>query len=100
MTAKTIRNIHSILWCLRDGEALEIDSMEPCSVCSPTGCYATPAVRHYTSRTIAKVIEEDHQAHPVLALLFSLVTITGVRRGELCALQVHDVDLVDGAAAI
>ena len=42
------------------------------------------------------MIAEGRKAHPVLALYLWLVAITGGRRGELCALQVRDVDLVNG----
>ena len=41
------------------------------------------------------MIAEGRKAHPVLALYLWLVAITGGRRGELCALQVRDVDLVN-----
>ena len=42
------------------------------------------------------MIAEGRKAHPVLALYLWLVAITGARRGELCALQVRDVDLIYG----
>jgi integrase len=40
------------------------------------------------------------KAHPALALYLWLVAITGGRRGELCALQLRDVDLVSGVLHI
>jgi integrase len=53
-----------------------------------------------TPEDVAKVIAEGRKAHPVLALYLWLVAITGSRRGELCALQVRDVDLVNGVLHI
>ncbi len=46
------------------------------------------------------MIAEGRKALPVLALYLWLVAITGARRGELCALQVRDVDLVSGVLHI
>jgi integrase len=45
---------------------------------------------------VAKVIAEGRDAHPEMALYLWLVAITGARRGELCALQVRDIDLERG----
>ena len=45
---------------------------------------------------VAKVIAEARKTHPVLALYLWLVAITGVRRGELRALQVGGIDLDKG----
>ncbi|HTX26836.1 MAG TPA: tyrosine-type recombinase/integrase [Streptosporangiaceae bacterium] len=42
---------------------------------------------------VAKAIAESRKTHPAMALYLWLVAITGARRGELCALQVCDVDL-------
>jgi len=45
---------------------------------------------------VAKVIAKGRKVHPEMALYLWLVAITGARRGELCALQVCDVDLDKG----
>jgi len=42
------------------------------------------------------VIAEARKTHPAMALYLWLVAITGARRGELCALQVSDLDLDTG----
>jgi integrase len=42
---------------------------------------------------VAKVIAEGRKTHPDMALYLWLAAITGARRGELCALQVRDLDL-------
>ena len=46
------------------------------------------------------MITEGRKAHPALALYLWLVAVTGARRGELCALQVCDVDLGNGVLHI
>jgi integrase len=44
-----------------------------------------------------KVIEQARSTHQdAIALYVWLVAITGVRRGELCAVQVSDIDLPTG----
>ena len=47
----------------------------------------------------AKVIAEAWVRSGTLGLYLSLVVVTGVRRGELCGLQICDVDLGRGPRA-
>jgi integrase len=49
---------------------------------------------------VAAVTAEGRRMRPVLVLYVWLVAITGVRRGELCALQVRDIDLDNGVVHI
>jgi integrase len=42
---------------------------------------------------VAKAIAEGRKTHPEMALYLWLAAITGARRGELCAMQVRDLDL-------
>jgi len=94
MKANTIRQIHSILsgafaaaqrWEWVDGNPA--DSARP-----PT---ATPGKQPATPPSdVAKVIAEGRrQNQPALALYLWLAAITGSRRGELCAVQICDLDL-------
>jgi integrase len=67
----------------------------------PRGVGQTPAASRRplpatSPKDVAKVIAEGRKAHPEMALYLWLVAITGARRGELCALQVCDVDLDKG----
>jgi integrase len=52
---------------------------------------------------VAKVIAEARARSTALGLYLWLVVVTGVRRGELCGLQIRDIDLdrglVHGAGA-
>jgi integrase len=45
---------------------------------------------------VAKVIAEAHAHNAALGLYLWLVVVTGVRRGELCGLQIRDIDLDRG----
>jgi hypothetical protein len=50
----------------------------------------------WPSRRVAKVIAEAGARNAALGLYLWLVVVTGVRRGELCGLQLRDVDLDRG----
>jgi integrase len=96
MSAKTIRNIHSILSgafaTARRWEWIHWNPAESAKV--PTvSRRPLPAT---APEDIAKVIAEGRKTHPEMALYLWLVAITGARRGELCALQVCDIDLENG----
>ena len=97
MTAKTIRNIHSILsGAFATAKRWEWIAWNPAESAKPPAITRRP-LSATTPEDVAKVIAEGHKAHPVLALYLWLAAITGARRGELCALQVHDVNLVNGS---
>jgi integrase len=100
MTAKTIRNVHSILsGAFATAKRWEWIAWNPAESAKPPAVTRRPlpATR---PEDVAKVIAEGRKAHPVLALYLWLVAITGARRGELCALQVRDADLVNGVLHI
>ena len=100
MTAKTIRNIHSILsGAFATAKRWEWIAWNPAESAKPPAITQRP-LPATTPEDVAKVIAEGRKAHPVLALYLWLAAITGARRGELCALQVHDVDLVNGVLHI
>jgi integrase len=93
LKAATIRQVHSILsgafaaahrWEWADGNPA--DSARP-PTARPEKQLATPPA------DVAKVIAEGGcQNQPALALYLWLAAITGSRRGELCAVQVCDID--------
>ena len=100
MTAKTIRNIHSILsGAFATAKRWEWIAWNPAESAKPPAVTRRP-LPAITPEDVAKVIAEGRKAHPVLALYLWLVAITGARRGELCALQVRDVDLANGVLHI
>ena len=100
MTAKTIRNVHSILsGAFTTAKRWEWIAWNPAESAKPPAVIRRP-LPATTPEDVAKVIAEGRKAHPVLALYLWLVAITGARRGELCALQVRDVDLVNGVLHI
>jgi integrase len=47
----------------------------------------------YVAENVAKVIAEARARSAALGLYLWLVIVTGVRRGELCGLQIRDVEL-------
>ena len=100
MTAKTIRNIHSILsGAFTTAKRWEWIAWNPAESAKPPAVTRRP-LPATTPEDVAKVITEGRKTHPVLALYLWLVAITGARRGELCALQVGDVDLDNGVLHI
>jgi integrase len=95
--AGTIRQIHSILSGAFDtAQRWEWTDRNPADSAKPPS--APPVKRPATSPAdVAKVIAEARASgHHQLALYLWLAAITGARRGELCAVQVRDVDLEHG----
>jgi integrase len=96
MKPSTIRGIHSILsgafaaaqrweWTDRnpaESAKLPTASRQPISATSP--------------EDVAEVIAEARRRSAALGLYLWLVVVTGVRRGELCGLQVRNIDLDQG----
>ena len=96
MKAKTIRNIHSILsGAFATAKRWEWIDWNPAESAKPPAVSQRP-LPATTPEDVATVIAEGRKTHPVLALYLWLVAITGARRGELCALQVRDIDLDKG----
>jgi integrase len=96
MTAKTIRNIHSVLsGAFATAKRWEWIAWNPAESAKPPAVTRRPAPAT-APEDVAKVIAEGRKTHPVLALYLWLIAITGARRGELCALQVGDIDLEKG----
>ena len=97
MATSTIHGIHSILsgafeaaqrweWAERN----PADSAKPPTVTQKKRAATPPS-------DVVKVIGQARAAHQdAIALYVWLVAITGVRRGELCAVQVSDIDLEAG----
>jgi integrase len=96
LTAKTIRNIHSTLsGAFSTAERWEWIARNPTESAKPPAVTRRP-VPATPPGDVAKVIAEGRKTHPEMALYLWLVAITGARRGELCALQVRDLDLDTG----
>jgi integrase len=96
LTAKTIRNIHNILsGAFSTAERWEWIAWNTTESAKPPTVIRRP-VPATAPEDVAKVIAEGRRTHPAMALYLWLAAITGARRGELCALQVCDVDLENG----
>jgi integrase len=96
LTPKTIRNIHSILsGAFSTAARWEWIAWNPAESAKPPAVTRRP-VPATPPGDVAKVIAEGRKTHPEMALYLWLVAISGARRGELCALQVRDLDLDNG----
>ena len=96
MKASTIRGIHSILsGAFAAAQRWEWTDRNPTTSAKPptTIRRSIPAT---SPDDVAKVIAEARERSIALGLYLWLVVVTGVRRGELCGLQIRDIDLDRG----
>lgn len=97
MSRSTIHSIHSIL-----SGAFQAAQRWEWVDFNPAGSARPPTVRQKKQpatppAAVVKVIQQARNSgQDALALYVWLVAITGVRRGELCAAQVRDIDLENG----
>lgn len=94
MSRSTIHTIHSILsGAFEAAQRWEWVDFNPAeSAKLPTVIQKRKAA--VSPSAVVKVIEQARASgHHAIALYLWLVAITGVRRGELCAVQVRDIDL-------
>jgi integrase len=100
MSAKTVRNIHSIL-SGAFAAAVRWEWIDR----NPADAAKLPKIRQRprpatAPADVAKVIAAARESHPALAVYLWLAAITGARRGELCGLQWADIDLDAGVLHI
>jgi integrase len=97
MSKSTIRTIHSILsGAFEAAQRWEWADFNPAESAKPPTVTQkkTPAT---PPPVVVKVIEQARRSEQrAIALYVWLVAITGVRRGELCAAQIRDIDLDSG----
>ena len=96
MAKSTIHGIHSIL-----SGAFEAAMRWEWTDRNPARSAKPPTLRRQTimatsPEAVAKVIAAARAYSDALGLYLWLVVVTGVRRGELCGLQIRDVDLDRG----
>jgi integrase len=93
MAKSTIRGIHNILsGAFQAAMRWEWTERNPAASARPP----TPSrqtILATSPEDVAKVIAEARARSAALGLYLWLVVVTGVRRGELCGLQIRDVDL-------
>jgi len=96
MAKGTIRGIHAILsGAFEAAMRWEWTDRNPAaSARPPTASRRT--ILATSPEDVAKVIAEARARSAALGLYLWLVVVTGVRRGELCGLQIRDVDLDRG----
>jgi integrase len=96
MKPSTIRGIHGILsGAFAAAQRWEWTDRNPAESAKPptTIRRSIPAT---SPEDVAKVITEARTRNAALGLYLWLVVVTGVRRGELCGLQLRDIDLDRG----
>jgi integrase len=100
MKASTIRGIHSILsGAFAAAQRWEWTDRNPTRSAKPPTTIRRP-IPATSPDDVAKVIAEARGRSAALGLYLWLVMVTGVRRGELCGLQIRDVDLNRGLVHI
>ena len=93
MKASTIRGIHSILsGAFAAAQRWEWTDRNPAESAKPPTTTRKP-IPATSPGDVATVIAEARAHSAALGLYLWLVVVTGVRRGELCGLQIRDVDL-------
>ena len=93
MKASTIRGIHSILsGAFAAAQRWEWTDRNPAETAKPPTTIRQP-IPATSPDDVAMVIAEARERNAALGLYLWLVVITGVRRGELCGLQIRDIDL-------
>jgi integrase len=100
MKASTIRGIHSILsGAFAAAQRWEWTDRNPAASAKPptTVRKSIPAT---SPEDVAKVIAAARDHSTALGLYLWLVVVTGVRRGELCGLQICDIDLDRGTVHV
>jgi integrase len=96
MKPSTIRGIHSILsGAFAAAQRWEWTDRNPAESAKPPTTIRRP-VPATSPDDVAKVIAGARERNAALGLYLWLVVVTGVRRGELCGLQIRDIDLDRG----
>jgi len=96
MKPSTIRGIHSILsGAFAAAHRWEWTDRNPVESAKPPTTIRRP-IPATSPEDVAKVIAEARAHSADLGLYLWLVVVTGVRRGELCGLQLRDIDLDRG----
>ena len=96
MRPNTTRGIHSILsGAFAAAQRWDWTDRNPAESAKPPTATRKP-IPATSPENVAKVIAAAGSVTAALGLYLWLVAVTGVRRGELCALQIRDIDLDRG----
>ncbi len=96
MKPSTIRGIHSILsGAFAAAQRREWTDRNPAESARPPTTTRQP-IPATSPEDMAKVVAQARARSADLGLYLWLVVVTGVRRGELCGLQIRDIDLDRG----
>jgi integrase len=93
MAKGTIRGIHAILsGAFEAAMRWDWTDRNPAASARPP-THSRRTILATSPEDVAKVIAEARARSTALGLYLWLVVVTGVRRGELCGLQIRDIDL-------
>ncbi len=96
MKPNTIRGIHSILsGAFAAAQRWDWTNRNPAESAKPPTATRKP-IPATLPEDVAKVIAAAGSVSTPLGLYLWLVLVTGMRRGELCGLQIRDIDLARG----
>jgi integrase len=97
MKPSTIHGIHGILsGAFAMAQRWEWLDRNPAESAKPPAVNTRKSIPATPPEDVAKVITEARAHSAALGLYLWLVVITGQRRGELCGLQIRDIDLDQG----
>jgi integrase len=97
MKPSTIHGIHGILsGAFATARRWEWMDRNPAEAAKPPAVNTRKSIPATPPEDVAKVIAEARAHSAALGLYLWLVVITGQRRGELCGLQIRDIDLDQG----
>ena len=100
MKPSTIRGIHSILsGACAAAQRWEWTERNPAASAKPPTT-TRKSIAATSPEDVAKIIAQARAHSAALGLYLWLVVITGVRRGELCGLQICDIDLDRGTVHV
>jgi integrase len=96
----TVRQYHAILSAaLHQAEKWDYIDRSPTRRASPPAPRGA-VMKVPTPEQLTELVAAAEESEPVLATAIALAALTGMRRGELCALRWSDVDLEGGTVAV
>ncbi len=98
--ATTVRRVHALIAAaLHQGRKWQMVATNVAQDASPPRVHAAP-IRVPSIEEVRAILTEAERVEPALGTLLAVGTLTGARRGELCALRWSDLDWSEGLLTI